>query len=62
MKFSDHNDNGVLDVGDQGLQGWHILVNGVDLATTDANFTLSATASSGLTVNFGLGGASVCTT
>ncbi|HVC93265.1 MAG TPA: DUF4214 domain-containing protein, partial [Pirellulales bacterium] len=37
LKFEDHNGNGVQDAGDEGLQGWHILVNGIDLATTDAN-------------------------
>jgi hypothetical protein len=36
-KFDDHNGNGVRDPGDQGLLGWHILLNGVDSATTDAN-------------------------
>ncbi len=35
--WEDHNGNGVRDTGDQGLAGWHILVNGVDRATTDAN-------------------------
>lgn len=30
IKFEDHNGNGIQDAGDQGLQGWHILVNGVD--------------------------------
>ena len=36
-KWEDHNANGVRDTGDQGLAGWHILINGVDRATTDAN-------------------------
>ncbi len=35
--WEDHNGNGVQDTGDEGLAGWHILVNGVDRATTDAN-------------------------
>jgi hypothetical protein len=42
-KFEDHNGNGVQDPGDQGLAGWHILLNGVDSATTDSNgdYTIS---------------------
>ncbi|HEY4232119.1 MAG TPA: SdrD B-like domain-containing protein [Lacipirellulaceae bacterium] len=36
-KWEDHNGNAVRDSGDQGLAGWHILVNGVDRATTDAS-------------------------
>jgi len=43
LKFNDHNGNGVQDAGDQGLQGWHVLVNGVDRATTDANGNYSVT-------------------
>ena len=37
-KFEDHNGNGFVDGADavSGLAGWHILVNGVDSATTDA--------------------------
>src|SRR5262249_41724508 len=31
VKWQDHNANGVRDAGDQGLAGWHILVNGVDI-------------------------------
>ncbi len=42
-KFEDHNGNGVQDVGDQGLAGWHILVNGVDSATTGAGGVWGAT-------------------
>ena len=37
VAWEDHNGNGVRDAVDQGLAGWHILVNGVDRATTDAN-------------------------
>jgi hypothetical protein len=36
-KWNDHNNNGMRDSGDEGLAGWHILVNGVDRATTDSN-------------------------
>src|SRR5205823_3832476 len=43
VKFNDHNGNGVRDTGDAGLGGWHILVNGVDRATTDANGNWSVT-------------------
>ena len=35
--WEDHNGNGVRDSGDQGLAGCHILINGTDRATTDAN-------------------------
>jgi hypothetical protein len=35
--WEDHNGNGVRDSGDQGLAGWHILINGADRATTDVN-------------------------
>jgi SdrD B-like domain len=36
-KWEDYNGNSVRDAGDQGLAGWHILINGVDRATTDVN-------------------------
>jgi protocatechuate 3,4-dioxygenase beta subunit len=36
-KYEDHNGNGVEDEGDQGLAGWHILLDGHDVATTDAD-------------------------
>src|SRR5262249_46359265 len=39
----DRNGNGTPDAGDVGLSGWHILINGVDRATSDAygNWSLS---------------------
>ncbi len=35
--FNDHNGDGVREAGDEGLAAWHMLVNGVDSATTDTN-------------------------
>ncbi len=44
IKFEDVNGNGVKDPGDTtGLVGWHILVDGVDKATTAADGTWSVT-------------------
>jgi hypothetical protein len=41
--FEDHNGNTARDVGDQGLAGWHILLDGRDVTTTDSmgNYTIS---------------------
>jgi hypothetical protein len=36
-EFEDHNGDGVQEAGDQGVQGWHIRLDGQDMATTDAN-------------------------
>ena len=48
VKFKDHNGNGIQDAGDQGLEGWHILVNGVDTGVaTDANGNYSFMAGPG---------------
>jgi sarcosine oxidase gamma subunit len=41
--FEDHNGNTMRDAGDQGLAGWHILLDGNDVTTTDSNgqYTIS---------------------
>jgi hypothetical protein len=71
VKFNDHDGNGVQDVGDEGLSGWHILLNGVDRATTDAagnyripalnagTYTLQEVPQAGWTETKGLAGYSV---
>src|SRR6185436_16749855 len=68
QKWEDHDGDGVKDAGDQGLLGWHILVNGVDSATTDANgnwsvpnvgpgsYTIQEVQQSGWTQTFGNAG------
>src|SRR5262252_2127510 len=48
VKYEDHNGDAVQEAQDQGLAGWHILVNGVDMAVTDANGNWSV---SGLAAN-----------
>jgi len=47
-KWEDHNGNGVRDTGDQGLSGWHILMNGQDTGlVTDTNGDYSFSAGPG---------------
>jgi hypothetical protein len=41
QKFNDLNGNGSKDPGDQGLSGWHILLDGFDRATTAADGSYS---------------------
>jgi hypothetical protein len=68
MEFNDHNGNGVRDAGDEGMAGWHVLLNGVDSATTDANgnyairdlgpgtYVVQVVPQAGFTVTFGQAG------
>jgi len=47
-KWEDHDGDGTRDVGDQGLEGWTILVNGQDVGVvTDANGDWTYTAGPG---------------
>src|SRR5207244_3303205 len=72
-KFNDLNGNGVRDAGEPGLAGFHILLNGVDSATTDTNgnftipnvgprtFTIQQVQQAGFTQTAGNGGVTVAT-
>jgi hypothetical protein len=43
IAFEDHNGNSILNPGDQGLGGWHIKLDGLDMATTapDGSYSIS---------------------